>query len=157
MYKYFIVYELDTCSQDLNSDFTLKDCLFGRVKLAKNTNPDQYVYSSYGIEFDSRSEFSLCDGSMDKIVIIFGVDMSSSVHVDNKGKDFLILGISPTQRLDDTMLAAEAQYSHNFLRPNRKFCLSLHYNRSNSFSFVNATMIYQFKAKDSEIKKIFCV
>ena len=64
MYKYFIVYELDTCSQDLNSDFTLKDCLFGRVKLAKNTNPDQYVYSSYGIEFDSRSEFSLCDGSM---------------------------------------------------------------------------------------------
>ena len=64
MYKYFIVYELDTCSQDLNSDFTLKDCLFGGVKLAKNTNPDKYVYSSYGIEFDSRSEFSLCDGSM---------------------------------------------------------------------------------------------
>ena len=30
--------------------------------------------------------------------------------------------------------------------------LSLHYNESNSFLFVNATKIYQFKAKDSEIK-----
>ena len=30
----FIDYELDTWSQDLNSDFTLKDCLFGGVNLA---------------------------------------------------------------------------------------------------------------------------
>ena len=33
------------------------------------------------------------------------------------------------------------------------FVLSCHYDRSNSFLFVNATKIYQFKAKDSEIKK----
>ena len=31
--------------------------------------------------------------------------------------------------------------------------MRLHYNGSNSFLFVNATKIYQFKAKDSEIKK----
>ena len=30
--------------------------------------------------------------------------------------------------------------------------LSLHYNGSKSFLFVNATKIYQFKAKDSDIK-----
>ena len=30
-------------------------------------------------------------------VIIFGVHMSSSVHVDNKKKDILILGEGPTQ------------------------------------------------------------
>ena len=36
----FTVYELDIQSQDLNSDFTLKDCLFGGVKLATNTGPD---------------------------------------------------------------------------------------------------------------------
>ena len=30
--NFFIVYELDTWSPDLNSDFTLKDCLFGGVK-----------------------------------------------------------------------------------------------------------------------------
>ena len=36
--------------------------------------------------------------------------MSSSVHVDNKGKDSLILGEGPTQGLDDTKLIAEAKY-----------------------------------------------
>ena len=66
---FFVVYELDTWSRDLNSDFTLKDCLFGGVKLAKNTDPDKYVYSGYGIGFDSRSEFSLIDGSMEKILL----------------------------------------------------------------------------------------
>ena len=80
--------------------------------------------------------------------------MSSSVHVDNKGKYFLIIGVGPTQGLDDTTLAAEAQYSINFSRLNRKFCLRLHYNGSNSFLFIIATKIYQFKAKESETKKI---
>ena len=70
--------------------------------------------------------------------------MSSSVHIDNKGKDILILGKGPTQGLKH-MLAAETQYSINFTRPGIKFCLSLHYNGSNSFLFVNATKIYQFK------------
>ena len=105
-----------------------------------------------------RSEFSLTDGSIGKNVIIFRADMSSSVHIDNKGKDTLILGNGLTQGLDDTMLTAEAQYSMNFSRSNRKFCLTLYYNGSNSFLFVNATKIYQFKAKDSKTKKnIPCV
>ena len=35
----------------------------------------------------------------DKQVIIFGADMSSSVHIDNKKKDILILGEGSTQGL----------------------------------------------------------
>ena len=89
---------------------------------------------------------------MGRNVIIFGADKSSSVHVDNKGKDILILGEGPTQALDNTTLKAEAKYPINFTQPNKRFVLSLHYNGSNSFSFVNATKIYQFKAKNSEIK-----
>ena len=46
---------------------------------------------------------------MGKNVIIFGADMSSSVHIDNKEKDILILGEEPTQGLDDTTLTAEAK------------------------------------------------
>ena len=61
------------------------------------------------------------------------------MHINNKKKDVLFLVIGPTQGLDDTTLTAEAQYSINFSRSNRKFCLSLHYNGSNSFLFVNAT------------------
>ena len=79
--------------------------------------------------------------------------MSSSVHIDNKGEYTLILGEGPTQILDGTTFPAEAKYSINFTQSNRKCCLSLHYNESNSFLFVNATKIYQFKAKDSEIEK----
>ena len=70
-------------------------------------------------------------------------------------KDILILDKSPTQGLNDTMLTAEAQYSINFSRSNREFCLSVHYKYkgSNRFLFVNTTKIYQFRAKDSEIKR----
>ena len=79
--------------------------------------------------------------------------MSSSVHIDNKGKDILIFGVGPTQGLGDTTLTAEARYPINFTQSNRKFVLSPHYNVSNTFLFVNATKIHQFKANDSEIKK----
>ena len=84
---------------------------------------------------------------MGRNVIIFGADMSSSVHVDNKSKDILILGEGPTQGLDDTTLTAEAKYPISFTRPNKRFVLSIYYNGINSFSFVNATKRYQFKAK----------
>ena len=47
-------------------------------------------------------------------VVIFGVDMSSPVHVDNKGKDILILGKCPTQGLGEHSLTAEKMYSVSF-------------------------------------------
>ena len=78
--------------------------------------------------------------------------MSSSVHVDNKGKDILILGEGPTHGLYDITVTAEAIYAINFTQLNKRFVLSLHYNGSNSFLFVNATKVYQSKAKNSEIK-----
>ena len=78
--------------------------------------------------------------------------MITYVHIDNENKDILILGEGPTQGLDDTTLTAEAKYPINFTQSIKRFVLSLHYNLSNSFSFVTATKIYQFKAKDSEIK-----
>ena len=77
--------------------------------------------------------------------------MNSSIHVDNKGKDILILGKSPTQGLGEHSLTAEKMYSINFTVTKKKFCLSLHYNGANSYLFVNGTEIYKFKAKDSEI------
>ena len=45
---------------------------------------------------------------MGKKVIIIGADISLCMHVDNKGRDILILGEGPTQGLDDTTLTAEA-------------------------------------------------
>ena len=42
-------------------------------------------------------------------------------------------------------------YFINFTVVRKVFCLSLHYNRENSYLLVNGTEIYKFKAKDSEI------
>ena len=42
-------------------------------------------------------------------------------------------------------------YFINFTVTRNKFCLSLYYNRANSYLFTNGTEIYKFKAKDSEI------
>ena len=76
--------------------------------------------------------------------------MSTSIHIDNKGKDILVLGRRPTQGLEST-LTAEKMYSINFTVTKIKFCLSLHYNEANSYLFVNGTEIIKFKAKDSNI------
>ena len=78
--------------------------------------------------------------------------MSSSMHVDNKEKEILIPGEGQTQALYDTTLTAEAKYLIIFTQPGKRFVLSLHCNGSNSFLLVNATKVYQFKAKKSEIK-----
>ena len=101
--------------QDLNSDFTLKNCLFGGVNLAKNADLDKYICSSYGIGFDLCSELSLPDSSAGKNAIIFGVDWE---HIGNNEKYILIICKGTTQRSDDTTLTAEAQYSINFSRSN---------------------------------------
>ena len=79
--------------------------------------------------------------------------MSSSEHVDNKGKYILILGEGPTQELDDTTLTVEAKYPINFTQSGKRFVLSLHYNGSNSSLFVNATKVYQFNLKTSDKKE----
>ena len=76
--------------------------------------------------------------------------MSSSTKIDNRKKDILILGKGPTQGLEHR-LSAEKIYSINFTEKNKKFCLSLHYNKENSYLFVNGTKIHKLKSNDSEI------
>ena len=111
----------------ISSHPALKNCLFGATKLSKHSDIDEYKYSGYGIGFDGKGKFSV-GNRFSKDVIIFGVHMSSSVHIDNKKKDILILGEGITQGLDGTTLTAEKMYSVNFTENNNKFCLSFHYN-----------------------------
>ena len=68
--------------------------------------------------------------------------MSSSVHIDNKNKDILILDEGSTQGLDDTTLTVEAKYPINFTQSGKRFVLSLYFNGINSFLFANAAKIY---------------
>ena len=102
----YISYMLGPQLRNLNIDFTLSNCLFGPVRLTKISDLDKYT--GYGIGFDSGAEFLFTDRNFGKNVIMFGANMSSYLHVDNKGKDILILGEGPTQGLDDTTLTVEA-------------------------------------------------
>ena len=77
--------------------------------------------------------------------------MSSSVHVDSKEKDILILQKGPTQALNEHSLSTEKMYSINFTKVNTKFCLSLHYSGANSYLFVDGTKIHKCTGKDSYI------
>ena len=128
----------------------MKNCLFGAVTLTKN-DIDKYRYSAYGIGFDRRSSFSFPGGGFGQSIIVFGVDMNSSIHIDNNGKYILIVGKGPTQGLGENSLTAEKMYSINFTLTKKKFCLSLHHNGENSYLSVNGNEIYKFKAKDPKV------
>ena len=96
----------------------------------------------------------LPSGRSGRNVVIFGVEMNSFVHVDNKGEDILILGKGPTQGLGEHSWTPENMYSVNFTDNGDKYILSLHYNGANSYLFVNGTATIKFKGKDSKIVAI---
>ena len=113
----YIVYELDASGSN-DSDPTLKSCLYGAVTLTKNVDLEKYGYSGYGTGFDRRASFSFPGGGFGQNVFIFGVDMSTSTHIDNKKNDILVLGKGPTQGLEHTP-TAEKMYSINFTVTNK--------------------------------------
>ena len=147
----YIVYQILLWPYIQAPDFTLENSLLRAVKLTKNIDTDKYKYFGYVIVFDACGRFSLSDGSrFRKNVITFSDDLNSSLHIDNKLKDILILGKGLTDGLDDTLLTAEKEYSMNFTEQQNRFCISLHYG-VNSYIFVNSAEMKKFKPKDSKI------
>ena len=60
------------------------------------------------------------------------------------GKDFI-------QGIDDTTIYAEKNFRTNFTDPRKKFMLSLHYNGSNNYLFVNGYQELKFTEKNANI------
>ena len=123
--------------------------MFGGIKASRpndTTDPDKYIYSGYGIGFDHTGVFTHPEGNLARNVIIFGADMSGSVHASNKTQNILELGKAFIQKINNTTIHAEKMYE------NEIFVLSLHYNGDNSYLFVNGQKVTQFKVKNSEIK-----
>ena len=144
----YIVYRLIPTTKD--SSVSLKNCLFGAVKLTKNAYIDKYKYSGYSIGFNSRGSFTHPSGGYGRNVI-FGADLSSSTHGNKKRRSILVFSKDFIQGIDNTTIYAEKTYSTNFTVDNKTFCLSLHYNGDNSYLFVNGKEIINFKGNDSEI------
>ena len=67
-------------------------CLAQR-NIVKNSDNGKWVYSGYGITFDSVGSWNF-DNEFPRKVTIFGVDNRSSCYADNWKNYFLVLGES---------------------------------------------------------------
>ena len=83
----YTVYDLKR-TLNYNRNITLENCSFGQVELTKTADIDKYKYSGYSIGFDGKGSFSRPSSGFGNNAIIFGVNMSSSVHANNKQKIF---------------------------------------------------------------------
>ena len=73
----YIVYDL-TSTTNYNPEFTLENCLFGSVKITKNTDANKYKCSGYGIGFDGKGFFTHPAGSFGNNATIFGYEFVCS-------------------------------------------------------------------------------
>ena len=122
MVNIYIVYKLDPLASTRDKSFTIQNALFGAMQITKNaTDNDKNNYKGYGICFDERREFghTITEGGRAyktdaRNVLIFGADMSSSVHATNRANHIYLMGTGLTQGINDTTIYAEKNFYRNF-------------------------------------------
>ena len=120
----YVVYRLTPYTKD--SSVTLQNCLFGAVKLTKNADIGKYKYSGYGIGFYSSGSFSHPSEGYGRNVIIFGADLNSSLHANNKTRSILVLGKDFIQGTDGTAIYTEKMYSTNYTADNKIVIIAIY-------------------------------
>ena len=153
----YYVYKLDPIASSRNDTFAIQTALFGAMQITKKTNTSKYDYKGYGTCFDERSEFGhtitecgFAHTTDARNVLIFGADMSFSVHKTNRANHIYVMGTGLTQGIHDTTLYAEKNFYRNFTDPGKKLMLSLHYNDDDSYLFVNGRQELKFKCKTDQ-------
>ena len=63
----YIVYDLDYWPKIPLKNLKLKNCLFGATNIAKNSDKEKQVYSSYEISFDRKGEWSYCNKMLEML------------------------------------------------------------------------------------------
>ena len=92
------------------------------MQITKNaTDNSKNNYKEYGICFDEGSEFGHTITEGDRAhttdarnVLIFGVDMSFSVHATNRANNIYVMGTGLAQGIYDTTIYAEKNFYRNF-------------------------------------------
>ena len=80
--------------------------MFGTTKLTWNVDKSKFTYNGWGIALDGNI-FCSFDGDTARNVLIFGVDNSSSTHIDNPKNNFLVLGEGLTEGINGSFGTAE--------------------------------------------------
>ena len=95
----YCVYEIQPIASSRDTTFTIQNALFGASQITKNADTSKYSYKGYGICFDERSQFghTITEGGRahstnGRKVLIFGVDMSFSVHATNRANNIYVMG-----------------------------------------------------------------
>ena len=162
----YIVYKLDLLASTTDKSFTIQSALFGAMQIIKNaTDNSKNIYKGYGICSDEGSEFghTITEGGFAhttdaRNILIFGADMSFSVHATNRENHIHLMGTGLMQGINDTTIYAEKNFYRNFTDFGKKFMLSLHYNGDDSYLFVNGRQELKFKAKtDQLVKEKLCI
>ena len=135
----------------------MQNALFGAMQITKNADNSENNYKGFGICFDEISEFgpTITEGTLfhttdARNVLIFGADMSFSVHATNRANNIYVMSIGLTQGIHNTTLYAEKNFYRNFTDLGKKFMLSLHYNGDDSYLFVNGRQELKFKCKTDQ-------
>ena len=140
----YCVYEIQPISSSRDTTFTIQNALLGAMQITKDaTDNSKNIYKGYGICFDERYQYghTITEGGFThttngRNVLIFGADMSFSVHATNRANNIYIMGDGLMQGIHDTTLYVEKNYYRNFTDPGKKFVLSLHYNGDDSYLFI---------------------
>lgn len=77
----YIAFEKRSWPFYTNNAFTLRNSLFGTIKLITNPDPDKHSYSGYIISLNLCGTFSFPNGRLVKNVILFGTGRNSSVRL----------------------------------------------------------------------------
>ena len=162
----YYVYKLDPIASSRDTSFTIKIELFGAMQITKiATDNTKDNYKGYGICFDERNQFghTITEGGFThttngRNVLLFGADMSFSVHATNRANHIYLMGDGLMQGINDTTIYVEKNYYIIFMDPGKKFVLNLHYNGDNSYLFVNGRQELKFKCKtDQLVKEKLCI
>ena len=141
----YCVYKLDLIASSRDTSFTIQNVLLGARQITKDaTDNTKNNHKGYGICFDEGSQFGhtiteegFTHTTNGRNVLIFGADMSFSVHATNRASHIYLMGDGLKKGINDTTIYVEKNYYRNFTDPGKKFVLSLHYNGNDSYLFVN--------------------
>ena len=125
----YVVYKLDPIASSRDTTFNIQNALFGAMQITKNADTSKYDYKGYGICFDERSEFghTITEGGFThtadaRNVLIFGADMSFSVHKTNRANHIYVMGTGLTQGFTILRYMQKRTFTETLQTPVKHLC-----------------------------------
>ena len=107
----YCVYQIESIASSRDTTFTIQNALFGAMQITKNADTSKYDYKGYGICFDKGGQFghNITEGGRAptknaRNVLIFGADMSFSVHATNRANNIYVMGKELIQGINGTTI-----------------------------------------------------